>query len=114
MLTVSRTGGSDGAVGATWVTVDGTATAAGDFLGGFGPVSWAAGDSADKTITIPISSDSLVEGNETFTVTLGNPTGGATIGAQASILVTIVDDDATPPALSQAIPAAFQAAAGGW
>ncbi len=40
----------------------------------------------------PITNDSAVEGNETFTVTLSNPS-GATLGSPASTTVTIVDND---------------------
>ena len=43
-----------------------------------------------------ITNDSAVEGNETFTVTLGNATGGATLGAIATARVTITDDDIAP------------------
>ncbi len=41
---------------------------------------------------MPIVNDSLVEANETFTVTLSSPT-GATLGSPSTTTVTIVDDD---------------------
>ena len=48
-----------------------------------------------QTVVIPIVDDALVEGNETFTVTLNGPT-GATLGATNTATITIVDNDATP------------------
>jgi photosystem II stability/assembly factor-like uncharacterized protein len=95
-ITVNRVGGSTGAVTVQYATSDGTATGGSDFTSTSGTLSWAAGDVAPKTFTIPIIDDSLVEGNETVNVTLTNPTGGATLGAPASGVLTIVDND-TPP-----------------
>jgi len=92
-LSVTRTGGSDTAVGVSYATAYGTATAA-DFTATSGPLNWANGDSAPKTIAVPIANDTLFEANETFTVTLSGATGGATLGT-ALATVTIVSDD--PP-----------------
>ena len=46
-----------------------------------------------QTITVPTKADTLLEGPETFTVMLSSPGGGATLGAPASAVVTIVDDE---------------------
>jgi Ca2+-binding RTX toxin-like protein len=40
-----------------------------------------------------IINDNIYEGNETFNLTLSNPTGGATLGAQQTATLTIVDDE---------------------
>ena len=77
-VTVTRTGGSEGAVGVSYHTPDGTATSPADYTAQTGTLSWAAGDTTNKTIIIPINDDSIFEGNETFTVTIDTPTGGAT------------------------------------
>jgi len=90
-LTVSRTGGTDGAVGVSYATTAGTA-GSGDFTATSGVLSWADGDATGRTITVPITNDSAVEANETFAVTLSNPTGDASLGT-ATATVTIVDDD---------------------
>ena len=98
-LTVSRTSGGTGAISVNYAISPGSATAADygaatDSDGGSpGVINWADGDVADKTITIPIVDDTLTEGNETFTVTLSDPTGGATLGTPATATVTIVDND---------------------
>ena len=61
-----------------------------------GTLSWAHGDTANKTFTVPITNDTLNESSETFTVTLSSPTGGATLGSPSTGTVTITDDDTSP------------------
>ena len=48
-----------------------------------------------QTITIPITNDRIEEPNETFSVNLGAPGGEASLGANTSVLVTILDNDST-------------------
>ncbi len=93
-IVVKRVGGSSGAVSAKLSTVDGTATAGHDYTAVINRlVSFASGDTADKRVSIPITQDSIVEAAETFNVTLSAPTGGVTLGAPSSAIVTITDDD---------------------
>ncbi|MBY0461322.1 MAG: cadherin-like domain-containing protein [Gemmataceae bacterium] len=89
VLTVTRTGGTE-ATSVTFATASGTATAASDFTAVSGTLTWAAGDTAPKTITVPIIDNGSGETAETFTVALSAPTGGATLGT-ASAAVTITD-----------------------
>jgi hypothetical protein len=56
-------------------------------------LKFAAGET-QKTISIPIIDDVYHEGNETFTITVSNPT-GATLGATTVATLTINDNDAT-------------------
>jgi len=91
-LTVTRTGGADLEVGVSYATAQGTATD-GDFTATSGTLAWADGDSAPKTITVPIIDDAAFEADEAFSVTLAGPTGGAVLGADTTT-VTIVSDDA--------------------
>ncbi|MDO8282971.1 MAG: Calx-beta domain-containing protein [Thermodesulfovibrionia bacterium] len=96
--TVSRTGGSTGIVSIDCNTVaGGTATAGSDYTN-ITPqtLTWAAGDTANKTCAIPITNDILYEGNETVNLTLTNATGGATIGTQNTAVLTIADNDPLP------------------
>lgn len=110
VLTVTRTGGSDGAVSVNYATANGTALAGSDYTSSTGTLQWNAGDAAPKTLSVPISQDTEVEGDETFSVTLSAPTGGATVGSPATATVTILDN---PPAgLLQFQSATFQVTEG--
>ncbi|MBT8198519.1 MAG: hypothetical protein KJO84_08495, partial [Acidimicrobiia bacterium] len=91
-LTVTRTGGADLEVGVSYATATGTATDA-DFTATSGTLAWADGDSAPKSITVPIIDDTAFEADEAFSVSLANPTGEAILGADTTT-VTIVSDDA--------------------
>lgn len=92
-LTLTRTGGDDGAVSVDWATSDATATAGADYTAGAGTVQWADGDAAAKTFTVAILDDTLVEADETFTVALDGAEGGIDIGTADTATVTIVSDD---------------------
>ncbi len=93
-LTAERLNGSTGLVTATVNTANGSATSGTDYQSiSNGTVSWSNGDTANKTVVIPIVGDTLEEPNETFTATLSAPTGGATIGNIPTSTVTITDDD---------------------
>lgn len=84
-FTVLRSGGDDGAVGATW-TIDAPGGAGLADLVDFAPgqpttgtVSFADGETS-QTITILVQGDVDFEPTETFLVTLSNPTGGVALG----------------------------------
>ena len=95
-ITVMRTGGSSGPVGVSYATANGTAAAGSDYAAGNGKVAWADGEAGSKNITVPISEDFRDEPDETFTVRLSTPTGGATLAVPNSGTVTIMDDDDPP------------------
>lgn len=103
---VIRTGGSSGAISATVSLTPGTATAPSDYNNTPILVSFANGDTTNKTVTIPIVDDSLIEGNETVNLSLGDPTNGATIGTQSSAVLTIFDNDFANSATLYLSPAA--------
>ncbi|HEY5723339.1 MAG TPA: Calx-beta domain-containing protein [Allosphingosinicella sp.] len=95
-FTVTRDNGSSGAVSATWtITFEPADTADGADLGPAqvltGTVNFADGDTSE-TIDIAINGDNDLEGNETFTITLSAPGGGATLG-DAVATGTITNDD---------------------
>ncbi|MES2476699.1 MAG: Calx-beta domain-containing protein [Verrucomicrobiota bacterium] len=94
VLTVSRIGGAGGAMSVNYAAVVGSADAA-DFTAASGTLTWANGDAANKTITIPITSDALVESGESFTVNLGQAlVGGAILGVSQTAAVEISDPGA--------------------
>ena len=113
-FTVTRAGDLSAASSASWVVASsGTNPAnSADFIGGVfptGTVSFAAGQSA-TTVTVNVAGDTTVEPNETFTLSLSNPS-GATLGTVAASTATIVNDDTTgpviPPVTSTATTRAF-------
>src|SRR5205085_5696657 len=78
----------------SFAIADGTATSGADYTGTSGTVIFAAGETT-KTIVVLSLHDALPIFDETFTVTLSNPSATATI-ADGTGLGTIVDNDATP------------------
>ena len=80
-----------------------------DFVGGVlptGQVSFADGET-DKTISIEVAGDFLIESNEVFTVRLSNPSGGATFGTESAIGTIQADDTPTAnPQFSEATASA--------
>jgi Ca2+-binding RTX toxin-like protein len=70
---------------------DGTASAA-DYNNAPIVVSFPD-DRMSQNVQIPIIDDTLGESRETINLALGNPTGGATIKAQNTAVLTIVDND---------------------
>jgi len=69
----------------------GKATAGVDYMPTGGTLSWTDGETGTKSFPVTIINDAMVEGDETFLVSLSTPTGGATLGAPSSMTVTIVD-----------------------
>ena len=105
-FTVTRTGDLTGLSSAQWA-VTGAAVNGADFTGGVlpsGTVSFAAGETS-KVITIGVAGDSIVESDETFSVTLSNPGTGTSLGA-ASANGLIRNDDVAPASLSIAATSA--------
>jgi hypothetical protein len=92
-LTVQRAGGDDGAVSVQYSTGGGSATAGSDYEATQGTLTWGNNDDGTRQVSVPILEDTEDEGNETFLVTLSNPTGGASLGSPAAATVTIRDND---------------------
>ncbi len=88
-LTAVRIGGSWGPVAASYSTSNNSASAGSDYPTSSGNLTWQDGEIGTKTITIPITTDTLIEGDETFTLTLLNASGGALLITPSSALITI-------------------------
>ncbi len=95
-ITATRTGGTDGAVSVTITSANGSAIAPGDYgaIPGGTMLSWADGDGASKSINVTIVNDTDPEPDETFSVSISAPTGGATLGTDTTEQVTILSDPA--------------------
>jgi hypothetical protein len=92
-ITVNRTDGGLGAVAINYAVTAGTAAAPADFTLASGTLNFAANEFS-KTFTVAIANDTLREADEeTVNLTLSGPTGGAVLGAQATAVLTIIDDE---------------------
>src|SRR5262249_55598174 len=80
-LTVQRLGGSDGPLTVHYATADGTAHAGTDYTAVFGTLTFGAGDTTAKTITVPVLNDhrpgTIIP---RFTVTLSGLTPNVALG----------------------------------
>ena len=92
-VVVTRTGGSTGAVSATFATTDGTAVAGTDYTPVTTTVVFADGDTSSRLVTVPILQDAAAEPDETVNLALAEPGGCAVIGAESAATLTIVDDN---------------------
>jgi hypothetical protein len=95
-ISVTRTGGSTGAVSVAYNASGGTATAGSDFIATGGILNWPAGDTAPRSFNVIIINDSSPENAETIQLTLTNISGGAGYGAPSAATLTITDDDIPP------------------
>ena len=110
MVTVTKTGATAVAATVHFATSNGSATAGQDYTATSGDLTFAANETS-KQISVPITNDSSLEGDENFTVTLSNPS-DATLGSVTSATVTIEEDDA-PAAITSANSATFVVGASG-
>ena len=95
-IKVARTGDISGTASINFATSDGTATAGSDYTATSGTLTFGPGE-LSKNISIPIINDNLFEtGDETFTLTLSNPTGGAVLTAPNAGTINLSDDDPKP------------------
>jgi hypothetical protein len=89
-VTLSQSSGST--VTVDYATSDGTATSGGpDYFPENYTLTFSPGVTS-QTIIISIIDDLCPESNESFTVTLSNPS-GATLGTPSTATVTILDND---------------------
>lgn len=109
---------SSGAVSVTLTPRAGSALAGQDYAGDPVTVSWADGESDVRWVDIAILDDAVQEQAESFTVELSGATGGAVIGTNAAVTITIADDDSsgggTPPPAGGSGPASGGGGSPGW
>ena len=94
-LAVRRSGGASGAVSVSYEIVPATAGLE-DIAATSGTLTWAAGDNADKVITLTAAGDAAAEGLERLVVRLVAPTGGATLSGDTITSVYVGDAGDTP------------------
>lgn len=103
-VTVLRTGNLFGTVTVDYATANGSAISGPDYAGVTGTLTFATNETS-KSFTLVAFDDVDVEGNETFSVSLSNPTGGASI-QNGTAVITITDQDS---ATVQFAPVAYTA-----
>ncbi|CAG0959908.1 RTX-I toxin determinant A from serotypes 1/9 [Methylophilaceae bacterium] len=92
-FTVTLSAASGQTVSVNYATSNGTATAGSDYTATSGTLTFTPGQTT-QTITVPITNDTIFEGNETFSVNLSGAT-NATISDNTGV-GTIIDNDAAP------------------
>ncbi|TQV88070.1 Calx-beta domain-containing protein [Aliikangiella coralliicola] len=95
-ITVIRTGGDFGAVSVDIVSQNDSATSGDDYQSINQTLNFADGEIA-KTVTVNLIDDSTYEGDETFNLELTNVV-GTSINNPITSTVTILENDAVPPA----------------
>ena len=93
-LTINRSGDTTGSATVKYATSDITASERNDYITSIGTLSFAPGETS-KTLVILINDDAKVEGAETLSVTLSNPT-SVNLGTPATATVTIADNASEP------------------
>ncbi len=94
-ITVERTGGSVGLTTVEFATDIGTAIPGVDYLPSNGTLIFADGETS-RTFDVAVLDNGLADGDRNLTLSLSNPTGGATLGVPTITILTIVDDEAAP------------------
>ncbi|MEM7017980.1 MAG: Calx-beta domain-containing protein, partial [Pseudomonadota bacterium] len=100
-INVSRTGSSGGAASIDYALTAGSATAGMDYTDTAGTLNWAANDATNKSFTIMVMEDMLMEGNETLTLSLGNKSPPELGVAIDTATLTIIDNDIMQPGQAQ-------------
>jgi len=93
VFTVTRTGATGSGSSVNYTTFEGTAIAGVDYQSTSGTLFFTAGETT-KTITVTVIGDTLIEGNETFSVILSNASGAVISDAVGA--GTIINDDPPP------------------
>jgi hypothetical protein len=108
-LKLARIGSASAATTVSVQTTNGTATSGVDFGAPTSlTVSWAAGESADKTVTIPINYRTGEQGVREFSVSVTPVSSGVALVAPASLPVQITEVDCnttTPIAIGDSVNA---------
>ncbi len=105
-LTVSLSAPSGRPVTVSASTLNGTAAAPADFTALANLTLTFPPGATSQTLPVSVNSDDLDENDETFSVTLANPT-NATLANPPTATVTLRDDDAPPTLTSTPTPASL-------
>jgi uncharacterized protein (TIGR03118 family) len=110
-ITITRSGDASNSASVNYNTFDessaGHASQKSDYEIALGKVTFAPGETS-KTFRILVVNDNFVEGDETVSLALSNPTGaGVGLGSPNTADLTITDNDTTPPTTNPVDDAQF-------
>lgn len=91
-ITVTRTGSTGRPATVNYTTGGGTAIAGTDYTPVSGTLAFAAGE-ARRSFTIPITNDTIEEGDETVGIAIGGSGPGVALGTPSQATLTIIDND---------------------
>jgi len=90
-ISVKRAGDASEAVSVDYAVTSGTAVDGEDFAATSGTLNWGVNDSAAKTFDVQVFADEAVEGDETVTLALSNPSSNTSLGAENTATLNISD-----------------------
>src|SRR5690606_27850464 len=96
-ILVTRTEGSAGTVVVRFLTSDGSAIAGTHYEPVARHIVFHDGDDAPRAIRVPLIDDDIEGGERTVNLRLAVDEGCGTLGEQATAVLRILDDEATPP-----------------
>lgn len=95
-VTVTRGGDTSATISVEYATTNGTATERSDYLPALGAVSFGSGETS-KVIRVLLTGGAVVEGPETFNISLTRVSSPFALGSPNVATITIDDDDSVPP-----------------
>ncbi len=105
-VSVTRTGDTDAPATVEYAVTDGTANERQDYTTASGRLRFAPGETL-KTFDVLLTDDDADEADETITLALAAPTGGATLGPRLTASLVVLDDDTGTAASNPVDDAAF-------
>jgi hypothetical protein len=96
-IIIRRASGNEGAISVTLNTSNGSAIAGTDYESISQTVSFANAVNT-QMVTLTLIDNAIFEGNKSFTASISNPQGGATLGSPNTMTISIVDDEPDPNA----------------
>ena len=95
-ITVTRSGNTSVASSVQYATSDGSARKIGDYIVATGILNFAPGQTS-QSFRLLMVDDVYMEGSESLSLTLSNPSNGSSLGSPSTAVFTIVDNDFTSP-----------------
>ena len=95
VITVTRTGGSSGALSVNYATTAGTAAAGSDYTAVSGTLTFADGETT-KTFVVPVVNDGVAEPDETVGLVLFNEADPDLVGPRGRAVLNIIDSSQQP------------------